>query len=278
MPDLDYPARGLDVSGLYQDPKEMDYEHWGLLGFCYGFYSVAIGLNRVRWALEHRAKMRAAGYLTAPYSVLSEAGTPAEQAQLLVNLRGRDDELPNMLDLERRRVVGAMLRQFVDAYDAATSVELWIYTGKGVWLRIAAEPSLQARCAKYGLVFASYPFDSPPQPDGRDIQPMDAASVARRSSVPQNFAKVPSVQPWQQPNSWQHSGHASLPRRGKAAYYPIDLQVMPISQRQLRARYGGGAVVPPVIVLEGFSLDELERMDDVAAGVRAAAAKLEALP
>jgi GH25 family lysozyme M1 (1,4-beta-N-acetylmuramidase) len=227
-------ARGQDVSGLYQDPRQMRYQEWRGLGFCYGFYEVAIGLRRIQYAAEHRAGMRAAGYLTAPYQALHESYSPADQCRLLLDLGAYDDELPFMLDVERAWLAEPMLRAWCDYYDAHTGRELVIYTGMWDWSRIVPVEA-RPRYAKYHLLIAAYPFDAP----AGQAQPMDPQSIALRSNPP--ASRRPSVPaPWSTPWAWQHTGHGHLPGYEK----DLDLQVHSLTEAELRARYGKSA--PPM--------------------------------
>lgn len=228
-------ARGQDVSGLYQDPKHMRYGDWRSLGIAYGFYEVAIGLRRINWAAEHRAGMRAAGYLTGPYQALGEYGAPAEQCKLLLASRGPEEELPDMLDVERWFLTESMLRQWCDYHDEHIDRELLIYTNISSWRRIVP-PDARPRYARYGLLIASYPHDAPA---GKE-QPMDPASIALRSTPPGTPA--PTVEPWPAPNAWQYTGHGRLPEYGN----DLDLQVHRLTEAQLRTRYGAVPVpIPP---------------------------------
>lgn len=227
-------ARGQDVSGLYQDPRQMRYQDWRGLGFCYGFYELAIGLRRIQYAAEHRAGMRAAGYLTGPYQALHESYNPVEQCRLLLDLRGPDDELPNMLDVERAWLSEPLLRAFCDYYDAHSDRELVIYTGYPSWGRIVP-PEARPRYARYSLMIAAYPFDAP----AGMAQPMDPASVALRSTPPAD--RRPTLPaPWKQAWAWQHTGHGRLPGYGN----DLDLQVHSLTEAELRAKYGKSA--PPI--------------------------------
>lgn len=234
-------ARGLDVSGLYQDPAKMRYADWRDLGFCFGWYSVAIGLTPMVWAAKHQAGMQAAGYLTGNYAVISERGSPVEQARLHVQLRHPDDRLPFMLDAERKLVTESMLRAYCDEYDRLTRVPLWMYTGFPWWTE-HVPPAARARYAKYGLAIAAYPFDrSDYDADGHwQGQLMDPASVALRSTPP--LLKRPAIPPpWTQEESWQHTGHGSLPGYDRF----LDLQVGQWTEAELRARFASDAEPAP---------------------------------
>lgn len=228
-------ARGQDVSGLYQDPRQMRYGEWRALGFVYGFYEVAIGLRRIQYAAEHRAGMRAAGYLTAPYQALHELYNAVDQCRLLLDLRGPDDELPNMLDVERAWLREPMLRAWCDWYDAHTDRELVIYTGFPAWNAIVP-PEARPRYTRYSLMIAAYPFDAPAgQP-----QPMDPISIALRSTPPS--VRRPTIPaPWTREWAWQHTGHGRLPSYAN----DLDLQVHRLTVDELRARYRGGTTTPP---------------------------------
>lgn len=213
----------------------MRYSAWAALGFCYGFYEVSIGLRQILWAPEHRVGMRSAGYLTAPYQALSEIGNPVDQCRLLLGKRGADDELPNMLDVERVAVTEPRLRAWCDYYDDHTERELLIYTGAPWWLGHIAQGA-RARYSHYGLMIAGYPFDAP----AGTPQPMDPASVALRSNPP--VGRRPAIPPpWLTEWSWQHTGHGRLPGYGN----DLDLQVSPFTEADLRARYTAGQQPPP---------------------------------
>lgn len=226
-------ARGLDVSGLYQDPRRMRYGDWRALGFCYGWYSVAIGTTPMVWAASHQAGMQTAGYLTGPYAVISERGSPVEQARLHVQLRHPADQLPFMLDAERTLVTESMLRAYCDEYDRLTSVPLWMYTGFPWWTS-HVPPAARERYAKYGLVIAAYPFDS------SGPQPMDPISIARRS-LPPATSRPTIPPPWRREESWQHTGHGSMP--GYDGF--LDLQVGQWTEAELRARFAPDAEPVP---------------------------------
>lgn len=227
-------ARGLDVSGLYQDPAKMRYGEWRALGFSYGWYSVAIGLTPMVWATKHQAGMRAAGYLTGAYGVLSERGDPRDQCALQLALRGPGDELPQLLDAERTAVTESMLRAYCDEYDEIDPPwPLWIYTGYPWWTSHVPAHA-RPRYAKYGLVIAAYPFDS------SGPQPMDPISIARRSIPP--ATRRPTIPPpWSREESWQHTGHGSMPGYDRF----LDLQVGQWTEAELRARFGGATEPQP---------------------------------
>lgn len=226
-------ARGIDVTGLYQDPARMRYGAWRELGFAYGFYEVAIGLRVMPHIDAHRNGMRGAGLLTGPYQALHEAVPAAAQCRLLLDLAEPNDPMPDMLDFEREGLTERMLREWCDEHDARTERELWIYTGKGVWER-KVPPAARPRYARYGLLIAAYPFDRPDyKPDGTwQGQLMDPASVARRSTPPAGvLPNLPA--PWTAYDAWQHSGHGRLPGYAK----DLDLQVYAGTEAELRARY-----------------------------------------
>jgi GH25 family lysozyme M1 (1,4-beta-N-acetylmuramidase) len=244
-------ARGLDVCGWYQDPADMDFQGWKKLGFCYLYYQVAIGLRPTPLAQEHRAKARAAGWLTGPYLEMTKEDGAA-QARLLIKLRGEGDELPDMAAYEYSLEV--QLHLLVNVHDALSPAPLVLYTGGPVWTREVVVPGKAARYAGYPLLLAGYPFDTP---QGQPA-PMDWQAVARRSTP--DLAHAPKViAPWGRWWAWQHSGQGSLPGYKKF----LDLEVHSMTEAELRAAYAApfkepivpqGATAVPYIGTPGQSI------------------------
>lgn len=235
-------ARGQDVAGDNQPIAKMRYGEWAALGFCFGWAQVRRGSRTILDSHAHRAAMRAAGYLTGPYMALYY--DPVEAMKALIGERHPDDRLPNMLDAEFFGLTEPVLRAAVDYHAANSPVGLILYTGYPWWMS-HVPAAAQPRYSGIDTVIASYPLDAPPVrgADGllHDIQPMDSASVARRSSVPP-ADRHPHIPPYLSPWSWQHTGHGSLP--GYDGF--LDLHVhLSLTKAELYARYGGALLVVP---------------------------------
>lgn len=215
-------ALGQDVAGDNQPLARMRYAQWASdPGFCYAWVEYYRGPYPVPDAEAHTRALRAAGYLTGAYANLvhtarasadplsansSAGGGAADQCAAFLARVLPGDSLPDMLDVEQAGVDEADVRAWCLHHDLHSARRLVIYTGYGAWERII--PSwARGWYAKYKLVIASYPFDSP----GED-QPMDAASVALRSNPPAHAAPlIPEPWTWADVLSWQHTGHGSLP-------------------------------------------------------------------
>lgn len=242
----DIPARGQDVAGDNQPVAKMRYADWAKLGFCYGWVEWIRSGAAVKDAGAHRAAMRTERYLTGAYANLAHGNAGAQCLMLLSLLNGAmDDELGDMLDCENGNLAAGDVIEWCDTHDAETHRRLDIYTSAARWLAImrGVPAATLARFKRYGLVIAGYPFDTPADAQGVDHQPMDAASVARRSTPPA-LSKLASYvpAPWTVADviSWQHTGHGSLP--GYNGF--LDLHVATVTQSQLRARFGAAAPAP----------------------------------
>lgn len=194
-------------------------------GIVAGHYRLTLGRRLDTQAMAHRAKMRAAGYLTGPYGVIVEYSDIVAQAELFVDNAPLDDELPDLLDAERDLVTEAMLVLWCDVYDARSRrKKLWMYTGWPWWTRIRNK----VRFSNYGLMIAGYPNDKRPGV----VVPMDSASVALRSTPP--LVGMPAIpSPWPHQDEWQYTGQGSLP--GYSGF--LDLGVYNGSEADLRARF-----------------------------------------
>jgi len=193
--------RWCDVSG-YQPPQLMRWWEWGIPR---GQYRIALGRRLDAYGTLHRANMRAAGMKTGSYAVPVEYAPIADQAWFWVDNTPDDDENDDWVDAERPLLAEWMLRSYCDSYDLHSNRQrLAIYTG-GPWWNEHVPAWARPRYARYKLIIASYPFDTPA---GRPV-PMDAASVALRSTPP--TSRRPSCPtPWFVEDGWQHTGMGSL--------------------------------------------------------------------
>lgn len=248
-------ARGIDISGDYQLPAKMHFDKWVDLGFCYGWVEWTNGTRLVPHASEHRQLMLASNYLTGGYANLRpDDKSPEEQCDKFLD-NCPWDGFVDMLDAELN-LAESMVRAWVNRYRSRTSNRLLvIYTGKGVWERIVPTNARQFYADLFDVVVGSYPFDTPPTWDPvsktyKDIQPMDSASVARRSNPPPGYTP-PLPLNWTADKlfSHQHSGHASLPEYDGF----LDTHVSRLTQAQLRARFAGVPVAQKTIQSSVFS-------------------------
>lgn len=225
------PARGLDVSSI-QDPAQMRYGDWRAApGLCFGWRRVSIGAYDDPAAAAHRAGMAAAGYLTGPYHALRGDVPIADQARRFYGHLRADDALPPALDVERAELARADVLAFLEAWGALGGPPLAAYSNRSSWLRIVGAAPLPADLAALLPVawVAGYPYDTPA---GQPV-PMDAASVARRSTPP--LDKPPAQLPgYAGYDFWQHTGKGALPGYGKF----LDLDVYSGTEAELRARFG----------------------------------------
>ena len=193
--------RWCDVSAN-QRPELM---RWGLWGIPRGQYRLALGNRLDATGPRHRANMRAAGMLTGPYGVPWEGTNQADQCFRWIDAIPPDDENDDWVDAERAALTEPMLDAYCTAYDRRGRGRLAIYTGKP-WWESHVPPGRRARYARYPLIIAGYPFDSP---FGQPV-PMDPISVALRSTPPHN--RRPTIPaPWTDEAGWQHTGQGSLP-------------------------------------------------------------------
>lgn len=202
--------------------------HWPLWGIPRGQYRLALGVKLDPTGLIHRANMRAAGMQTGPYGVPVEYASPVDSAWAWVDAIPDDDENDDWADAERAALTEPMLRAYCDTYDLRSLRQrLAIYTGYPWWMN-HVPPGARARYAGYKLIIAGYPFDTPA---GKPV-PMDAVSVARRSTPPVS-ARPAIPPPWTVEDGWQHTGQGSLP--GYAGF--IDLGIYQVNP--------DGAAPPP---------------------------------
>lgn len=225
----DNRARGLDVSS-WQDPAKMRYGDWrGVPGLSFAFYRAGIGTLPDTQATAHGDALRAADYLTGAYWALHEAVSLKEQAARFLAALHPDDCLPPALDVERAALTRAMVLAYLDEWKRLAGPPLTLYTSKQSWEGIMGTAPLPADLRGMFTLgwFAAYPFDV-----GAGVPvPMDAASVARRSTPPvDRTPPVPAGWAW---DIYQHSGQGSLPGYDRL----IDLNVYNGTQAQLRARF-----------------------------------------
>lgn len=229
MPDT--RARGLDLSAN-QDPAAMRYGDWRITpGLSFGWYRASIGSITDRHQAAHGAGLRGTDYLTGCYHALHEAVAPAAQAQLFLSLQHAGNRLPPALDVERAALTRQHVLDFLRAWARLGGPRLTLYSSRQRWLGImGAEPLPDDVRAAFALLWiAAYPFDS------ADPQPMDADSVALRSTPP--LTRTPPLLPdplewWE---IWQHTGHGTLPGYGGF----VDLNVYNGTEQDLRARFAG---------------------------------------
>lgn len=206
----------------------MRYAEWRNV-LCFGWYRACIGLFKDTARVGHGNGLRGAGYLTGMYGVIHEAVPAVEQARLFYSLIHEGDELPPALDVERPKVTRSMVETFVDEWERLGGPQLAMYTSGQSWNKIVGGGE---RWSKYFLWCAAYPFDTPPQPDGSDVQPMDANSVRLRSTPPID-RNPPLPLPWKKWDVHQHSGHGSLSGYGGF----LDLNVYNGTEVELRNRF-----------------------------------------
>ena len=251
MPDHPPLARGQDVAGDNQPPDQMRYADWARLGFCYGWIEYMRGAAVIPRAADHRRAMRAAGYLTGAYAAISH-GDILTQARTFLDLVPDGDELPDMLDVEKAGLTADEVRAWCDFHDANTDRALVIYTSVAFWPTIVPADKA-AHYKKYKLIVAQYFFDTPdkdaagnPQP-----QPMDPASVARRSNPPSS-GKPSLPSPWTDADvlSWQHTGHGSLPGFGNF----LDLHVARTTEADFRRLFSSAAPVSRPVTIDAGPL------------------------
>jgi GH25 family lysozyme M1 (1,4-beta-N-acetylmuramidase) len=242
MPDPSPFARGQDVAGDNQPLDQMHYQDWAQLGFCYGWIELVRSGQVIAGAKAHRKAMRAAGYLTGAYAAIAP-GDMEGQARTFLSLAPAGDELPDMLDVETGGLTLADVRAWCDVHDAETARGLVIYTRNFLWGDlIKSQPGDRIKhFKKYKLVIAAYFHDvSDTDAHGHpQSQPMDAASVARRSNPPPASDGLPTLPaPWTVDDllSWQHTGHGSL--AGFDNF--LDLHVARASAADFRKLFTGG--------------------------------------
>jgi GH25 family lysozyme M1 (1,4-beta-N-acetylmuramidase) len=195
--------RWIDVSS-HQRPELMRWAAWG---FPCGQYRLTLGRRVDPSGPLHRALMRSAGMLTGPYAVPTEYADPADSAWAFVDNIPDDDENDDWCDAERPLLTESQLRAFCDSYDRRSPRQrLAIYTGYPWWVT-HVPPHARARYARYKLILAAYPYDTPA---GQPV-PMDAGAIARRSTPPPE-SRYPAIPPpWDVADGWQHTGQGSLP-------------------------------------------------------------------
>ena len=143
---------------------------------------------------------------TGSYGVPVEYAPIPDQAWLWVDNIPADDENDDWVDAERVGLTEPMLNAYCSEYDRRSRRQrLALYTGKPWWIS-HVPASRRARYARYPLILAAYPFDTPA---GQPV-PMDVAAVALRSNPP--TLRRPTIPPpWTVEAGWQHSGQGSLP-------------------------------------------------------------------
>lgn len=195
--------RWLDVSAN-QRPELMRYDLWAPT-FRRGQYRLQLGRNPDATGPVHRARMRAAGMLTGPYAVPWEGNDQVSDCHRWVDNIPPDDENHDWVDAERAALTERELDAYCTTYDRLGRDRLAIYTGYPWWMS-HVPPDRRARYARYPLIIAAYPFDTP----AGIAPPMDPVSVALRSTPPHN-RRPPIPEPWTLEAGWQHTGQGSLP-------------------------------------------------------------------
>jgi hypothetical protein len=218
----------IDVSG-YQNPAKMSWHVWGIPR---GQYRLFLGRRLDPTGPLHRINMRQAGMLTGSYAVPVEYARIVDQAWAWVDAIPDDDENDDWVDAERALLTEAMLDAYCSTYDQrSTRQRLAMYTGWPWWMTHVVALGRQERYARYPLIIAAYPFDTPA---GQPV-PMDPVSVALRSNPPMN-RRPPIPPPWTIESGWQHSGQGSksgYPRFLDHGIYQVNPGTQPLSSTHL---------------------------------------------
>lgn len=213
-------ARWLDLSS-HNTPSAAALGAWRTdPGLAACVCRLSVGLLLDTWYLRHRAAARSAGYLTGAYHALHEGAAMSAQCRKFIAHLPPDDELPPWADVERRNLTPAMIAEWFDCWEQETGGrEIWFYTGRVIESLVPAH--LRARYARYPLVMAAYPNDTP---EGIP-PPMDAASVARRNAPPPASYQLYIPAPWTSARVHQYTGQGRLP--GYAGNVDLSVGALP---------------------------------------------------